>query len=81
MFWARVRDKVVPARAATAQPGAGIPAALVHQLLTQGVPESEVAGMTRADALRRLNELRSGEWLSTVQPADRTPVADVPLVS
>jgi hypothetical protein len=61
VFWACVRDEVVPARAATTQPGSGIPAALVHQLLTHGVPESEVAGMTRADALRRLNELWSGE--------------------
>jgi len=61
VFWACVRDKVVPPRAATAQPGAGIPAALVHQLLAHEAPESDVAGMTRADALRRLNELWSGE--------------------
>ena len=61
VFWACVRDKVVPTRAATTQPGAGLPAALVHQLIAHGVPESDVAGMTRADALRRLNELWSGE--------------------
>jgi len=61
VFWACVRDKIVPARAAASQPGAGIPAALVYQLIRHGVPESEVAEMTRADALRRLNELWSGE--------------------
>ena len=61
VFWACVRDKVVPARATATQAGAGIPAALVHQLLRHGVPETEVAKMTRADALRRLNELWSGE--------------------
>jgi len=61
VFWACVRDKVVPTRAFTARPGTGIPAALVHQLLTHGVPESEVAAMTRAQALERLNELWARE--------------------
>lgn len=65
VFWACVRDKVVPARATTAQPGAGIPAALVHHLVRHGVPETDVVKMTRADALQRLNELWSGEGRST----------------
>jgi hypothetical protein len=60
VFWDCVHAKVVPTRAAAPKPGVGIPAAVVHQLIKHGVPESEFAEMTRAEALQRLNEF----WLT-----------------
>ncbi len=61
VFWACVHDKVVPTRASAPQPGVGIPAEIVRQLLKHGVPEAEVAEMSRPDALLRLHQIWSVE--------------------
>ena len=61
VFWSCVRDSNVPSRAKPTQPGAGIPASLVYQLLNHGVPESDVAEMTKEQALARLNEIWSAQ--------------------
>lgn len=59
-FWACVRHGTKPDRGQVAQPEAGMPAALVYQLVVKfGVPETEVARMTRQQALQRLSELWS----------------------
>lgn len=58
-FWACVRDGVLPERGAGATRAAGtaLPADVVNLLVHRfGVDESEVAGMTRAEAIQRLNE-------------------------
>jgi hypothetical protein len=56
-FWDCVDRKVTPTRAALPEPGAGLPADVVHQLMTKvGVPEAEVAQMTREQAIARLAE-------------------------
>jgi len=56
-FWDCVQHKVTPPRPGTspAIPAAGIPAALVYQLLnTVGLEESEVAAMTKEQAVARM---------------------------
>lgn len=61
VFWACVRDKVLPTRGAPPRPGTGIPADVVHHLLKRGVPERDVARMSRAEALQRLADLWASE--------------------
>jgi hypothetical protein len=60
-FWACLRDSVIPARATPKESGAGIPAAVIYQLITHGVPEVEIAKMTKAEALATLNEFWANE--------------------
>jgi hypothetical protein len=57
-FWACVRDKVSPDRGGAAAPaGDALPAELVHLLIHRvGVPQSEVAEMTKGQAVDRLNK-------------------------
>jgi hypothetical protein len=55
-FWACVRDGVPPDRGAPAVPAGALPADLVYLLLTRvGLSEPEVATMTRAEAVERVN--------------------------
>jgi hypothetical protein len=55
-FWACVRDGDRPARGFPAPPVETLPADLVHLLITRvGLSEAEVAEMTRAQAIERLN--------------------------
>jgi hypothetical protein len=55
-FWACVRDGVTPDRGEAAPPAEALPADLVHLLITRvGLADSEVATMTRAEAVERLN--------------------------
>jgi hypothetical protein len=61
VFWACARDNVAPNRAMAPTLGDGLPAGVVHQLIKYGVPEREVAEMTRAEALQRLHDFWSGE--------------------
>jgi hypothetical protein len=54
-FWKCVQDGVKPARGQPETPAEALPAELVHLLITRvGLPETEVAGMTKADAVARL---------------------------
>ncbi len=54
-FWACVRDGARPSRGQPEQPKHAVPAALVHQLVvTFRVPETEVATMTKQEAVERL---------------------------
>jgi len=58
-FWACVHDRVLPDRglAATDPPARGLPADLVYQLITVvGVPEQQVATMTRDEAIAVMTE-------------------------
>lgn len=55
-FWACARNGAVADRGGRAVPGEGLPAELVHLLIHRvGLAESEVAGMTKAEAVQRLN--------------------------
>jgi hypothetical protein len=55
-FWACVRDGVRPDRGAPEAPPEALPADLVHLLITRvGLAESEVAVMSKAEAVERLN--------------------------
>jgi hypothetical protein len=56
-FWACVTDGILPdrGRAGSEPPPTALPAGLVHQLLSIGVPQSEIAGMTREQALARMS--------------------------
>lgn len=55
-FWACVRSSVVPDRGGRAVPVESLPADLVHLLIHRvGLAESEVAGMTKAEAVQRVN--------------------------
>lgn len=54
-FWACVRDGTVPARGRPAAPPQALPADLVHLLTTRvGLPEIEVASMSRQEAVARM---------------------------
>jgi hypothetical protein len=54
-FWACVRDGTVPGRSAPQPARDALPAEVVHLLLTRvGLPEPEVAAMTREQAVARL---------------------------
>jgi hypothetical protein len=55
-FWNCARDGVKPDRGIPEPPAAALPAELVHLLINRvGVSESEVAAMSKADAVERLN--------------------------
>ena len=54
-FWACVREKKVPQRGRVEPTTPSIPAGVVAQLLSHRVEESEVRGMSRAEAIERLN--------------------------
>lgn len=52
VFWSCVQDGVKPQRGKPAPPQDALPAELVHLLISRvGLPESEVAAMTRQDAI------------------------------
>lgn len=53
-FWACVTDGIVPARGVPVKTAASLPADLVHLLVHRvGIPEADVAQMTRAEAVER----------------------------
>ena len=53
-FWACVSDDTVPDRGAPRTPPSSLPADLVHLLVNRvGIPETEVARMTRDEAVQR----------------------------
>jgi hypothetical protein len=60
-FWACVREKKVPQRGRGEPTQPSIPAGVVAQLLSNGVEESEVRLMSRAEAIERLNLIWSQE--------------------
>lgn len=54
-FWACVRDGSPPDRGAASVPAAALPADLVHLLISRvGLPEADVAAMTKPEAIERL---------------------------
>jgi hypothetical protein len=56
-FWACVRDGIKPNRGAPESPAGALPAELVNLLLRRvGLSEAEVAAMTRAEAVARMQE-------------------------
>lgn len=56
-FWACVRDGELPGRGAPAVPVNALPADLVSLLLNRvGLTEDEVRGMSKADAVNRMQE-------------------------
>jgi hypothetical protein len=55
-FWTCVRDGVKPDRGIPEAPPEALPADLVHLLLTRvGLSDSEVAAMSKTEAVERLN--------------------------
>jgi hypothetical protein len=57
-FWACVNDGLVPDRGDSPRPRASIPSEIVYQLVVRfHVPEEEVARMTKAAAIARLQQL------------------------
>jgi hypothetical protein len=55
-FWACVRDGIKPDRGVPEAPPEALPAELVHLLITRvGLPEPEVAAMSKAEAVERLS--------------------------
>jgi hypothetical protein len=57
-FWACVEKGKLPDRGKPQQPRAAIPSEVVHQLVVRfRVPEDEVARMTKAEAIARLQQL------------------------
>lgn len=55
VFWSCVRDGIKPDRGAPAPPPEALPVELVHLLISRvGLPDSEVAGMTKVDAAARV---------------------------
>ncbi|RCV56965.1 cytotoxic translational repressor of toxin-antitoxin stability system [Marinitenerispora sediminis] len=55
VFWACVRDEVLPDRGRPAVPRDALPADLVHLLITQvGLSEAEVAKLGKEEAIARL---------------------------
>lgn len=54
-FWACVQDGAKPDRGASPLPIETIPAGVLTLLLEYGVPEAEALGLTRAEAIERLN--------------------------
>jgi hypothetical protein len=56
-FWACAQDKVKPDRGEPRVPAEALPAELVHLLMTQiGLSDAEIAGISRADAIARMQE-------------------------
>lgn len=56
-FWACVQDKTKPDRGQPKIPAEALPADLVHLLITRvGLAETEVAGLTKAEAITRLQQ-------------------------
>jgi hypothetical protein len=56
-FWACVQDKVKPDRGEPRVPAEALPAELVHLLMTQvGLSNAEMASISRADAIARMQE-------------------------
>jgi hypothetical protein len=54
-FWPCVQEGIKPDRGAPSPPPEALPAELVHLLITRvGLPESDVAAMTKEDAATRL---------------------------
>lgn len=54
-FWACVHDGVTPDRGLPEPPAEALPADLVHLLISRvGIPDAEVAEMSKQDALARL---------------------------
>ena len=55
VFWSCVQDGVKPARGVPEPPPGALPADLVHLLISRvGVDEAEVAGMSKGEAVARL---------------------------
>ncbi|MEU4741146.1 cytotoxic translational repressor of toxin-antitoxin stability system [Actinosynnema sp. NPDC023658] len=55
VFWSCVQDGVRPARGTPEQPAEALPADLVHLLISRvGLVESEVAGMSKDEAVARM---------------------------
>ena len=55
VFWACVRGGILPDRGIPATPAGALPADLVHLLLTRvGLTEAEVAQLTKAEAIERM---------------------------
>ncbi|TDQ48209.1 hypothetical protein EV190_11923 [Actinorugispora endophytica] len=60
-FWACVRDGTAPDRGVPVPPADALPADLVHLLISRlGLRETEVAGMSREEAVGRLQRHWSG---------------------
>ena len=60
-FWNCVENKVLPDRGSPPQSAAALPAQIVYQLIhTVGVPEADVAKLSREEAVIRLNDYWSG---------------------
>ena len=56
-FWACVKDGVKPQRGAIAAPKEAVPAEIVYLLVNRaGVPEAEVARLSKEEAIARLNQ-------------------------
>jgi len=56
-FWACVQDKVKPDRGEPRVPAEALPAELVHLLITRlGLSDPEIAKMSKADAIARMQE-------------------------
>ncbi|WP_232662588.1 cytotoxic translational repressor of toxin-antitoxin stability system [Pseudonocardia sp. TRM90224] len=56
-FWACARDGVKPDRGIPSVPDGAMPAALVHMLISRvGLDESQVAAMTKDEAISRLQQ-------------------------
>lgn len=58
-FWACVQDGVKPSRGTRTSAEDAIPAGIVSQLIANGVPEAEVRGMTKSEAIERINAIWS----------------------
>lgn len=60
-FWACVQDGVTPDRGVPKPPAEALPADLVFLLITRmGLPEAEVATMSKEEAMARLQEFWAG---------------------
>lgn len=55
-FWDCVKGGKMPDRGAPEVPEEAIPAGVVSQLLAYGAGEAEIRGMTKAEAIQRLND-------------------------
>lgn len=61
-FWACVEEGETPDRGTPTVPAGALPAEMVHLLITRvGLAEAEVAGLTKEQAAKRLNEFWSGD--------------------
>jgi hypothetical protein len=66
-FWACVQNNVKPGRGEPKVPEEALPAELVHLLITRlGISEAEIARMSKADAIARMQE----HWS---KPPSKTP--------